>query len=155
MTTEFTFRWPADMPEMTFEALAARLAALCDHGNCMSDVVQIGSTVKIRWYDRAHTVIMIRLYDTTIAILGSDGTVRFPNDDPHLTTTRWIAKIIADNGLGNYASRIRRRKADGPGPEAARGQAGMLVIDWDRSKPVHGQVHLASSRHQPDLSDIR
>ena len=138
---EFIFRFPTDMPPMTFEALAARLADLCDRGNCLADVAEIGSTVKLRWNGRDHSAVLVRLYSTTIAILGKDGTIRFPNDDPHMATREWISKIIHDNGLGRNAWRIPRRVSDGPGPEVKRGRAGLLCIDGDRGKPVHGPVY--------------
>jgi hypothetical protein len=138
---EFLFRWPADTPEMTFESLAARLSDLCDRANCLADTVQIGTTVELRWHGRDHSAVMVRLYSTTIAVLADDGTIRFPNDDPHMTTREWIGKIIYDNGLGGSAWRIRRRASDGQGPAVARGSAGLLCIDGDRDKPVHGPVH--------------
>lgn len=140
---EFIFRFPAGTPPMTFAALAARLSDLCDRANCLADIVRIGTTVELRWSGRNHSAVMVRLYSTTIAILTKDGTVEFPNDDPHLATTEWISKIIYDNGLGDRAWRIRRHASDGAGPEASRGRAGLLCIDGDRSKPVHGRVHLA------------
>lgn len=138
----YVFTFPADTPPMTFEALAARLASLCDSANCLADCIEIGSTVQARWNGRSHDKILVRLYQTTIAILGKDGTIQFPNDDPHMTTTRWIERIVYDNGLGHRVGRIPRRVADGPGPELprSRGKAGLLVIDWDRSAPVHGRV---------------
>jgi hypothetical protein len=138
--SEFLFRFPANTPEMTFDALAHRLDGLCDQEGCTSCYDQIGSTIQVRWYGRRRIGLMVRLYETTIAILGSDDTIKFPNDDPHKTTTEWISKIIHDNGLGRNAWRIRRHAADGPGPEVARGQAGLLCIDGDRGKPVHGRT---------------
>jgi hypothetical protein len=163
--SNFQFRFPADVPDLTFEPLAARLRAVCNLDRCTSCILEIGTTVLVRWGPRRESVL-IRLYSTTIAVLGADGTVRFPNDDPHMATTEWISRIVRDNGLGGGAGRIRRRKSDGPGPEMARGQAGLLCIDWDRDKPVHGPVHLVDrervpagtwqgARHQPDLPDIR
>jgi hypothetical protein len=139
----YIFRFPADTPPMTFEALAARLSALCDHANCLSDYVQIGTTVQLRWNSRDHSAILVRLYETTIVILAKDGTIRFPNDDPHKTTNEWISRIVRDNGLGSGVCRIRRRKSDGPGPAASLGQAGLLCIDGDRDKPVHGRTWTA------------
>lgn len=136
----FIFRFPADTPPMTFEDLAALLSDLCDRANCLSDYVQIGTTIQIRWNGRNHDAILVRLYETTIAILGKDGLIRFPNDDPHKTTTEWISKIIRDNGLGSGAARIRRRKSDGPGLSTGFGRTGLLVIDGDRSRPVHSRI---------------
>jgi hypothetical protein len=138
--SEFIFCFPADMPEMTFEALAARLRAVCDRDRCTSCTSKIGSTVQIRWRTTGRSSILVRLYETTIAVLSWDGTVRFPNDDPHMATTQWISRIVYDNGLGSNVGRIRRRKADGPGPEMARGQAGLLTIDSNRDTPVHGRI---------------
>lgn len=136
----FIFRFPADTPPMTFEALAARLRAVCDHERCLSCYDTIGTTVQIRWHTADRSSVMVRLYETTIAVLTDDDTIRFPNDDPHKTTTEWISKIVHDNGLGHGVCRIRRRKSDGPGPDASRGQAGLLVIDGDRNKPAHGRA---------------
>jgi hypothetical protein len=138
--TNFIFRFPADVPPMTFEALAARLRAVCNLDRCSSCYDTIGTTVQVRWNSRDHSAVLIRLYETTIAILGKDGSIQFPNDDPHKATTEWISKIVRDNGLGSGVCRIRRRKSDGPGPDVALGQAGLLVIDGDRSKPVHGRA---------------
>lgn len=137
--SEYIFRFPAAMPELTFEALTSRLRALCDREQCTSCYDEIGTTVQVRWI-RSKNAIMIRLYGTTIAILSDDGSVQFPADDPHLTTTEWITRIVRDNGLGNRVWRIRRHASDGPGPEVQRGHAGLLVIDGDRDKPVHGRV---------------
>lgn len=137
---EYVFRYPKDTPEMNYNTLAARLRAVCDRERCTSCPLAIGSTVTVRWHDRARSSVMVQLYDTCIAVM-DEHTVRFPNDDPHQTTTEWICKIVADNGLGGNVGRIRRRKADGPGPETRRGgQAGLLVIDFDRDAPVHGRV---------------
>jgi hypothetical protein len=135
----YLFRFPDDVPPMTFEALAARLRAICGHARCMSCYDTIGTTVQVRWHTADRSSVMVRLYDTTIAVLTDDGTIRFPNDDPHMATTEWISKIVRDNGLGSWVGRIRRRKADGPGPETSRGQAGLLVVDG-RDAPVHGRV---------------
>lgn len=136
----YQFRFPADTPEMNYNTLAARLRAVCDRERCTSCTVRVGSTITVRWYDRARTTVQVQLYNTCIAIM-DERTVRFPNDDPHMTTTAWIGKIVADNGLGGNVGRIRRRKADGPGPETSRGgQAGLLVIDFDHNAPVHGRV---------------
>lgn len=136
----YQFKWPADMPEMTFDALAARLRAVCDRERCMSCPAKIGSTVTLRWHVSDKSAVMVRLYQTTIAILTADGTVRFPNDDPHQATTAWIERIVRDNGLGWRVGRIRRHAADGPGPVTPRGEAGLLVIDFERRKPVHGRA---------------
>lgn len=147
----YSFRFPADTPPMTYEALAALLAGHCDRGNCLACHIEIGTTVKVRWASRRHDEILVRLYETTIAILGGDGTIQFPNDDPHQASTAWIGRIISDNGLGCRAGRIRRRRSDGPGPASPRGgQAGLLVIDFDRSAPVHGRTW---HRAQPEISE--
>jgi hypothetical protein len=141
---DFLFRFPADTPEMTFNTLAARLRAVCNRDRCTSCIAKIGSTVTLRWHVRDKSAIQVQLYEVTIAILTGDGTIRFPNDDPHYSTTYWIERIVSDNGLGHRAGRIRRHAADGPGPETGRGgRAGLLAIDFDRDKPVHGRVWTA------------
>lgn len=137
---DYLLRFPADTPPMTFEALAARLRVVCGRERCMSCPAKIGSTVTLRWHTSDRSAVMVRLYQTTIAILTADGTVRFPNDDPHQATTAWIGRIVRDNGLGWRVGRIRRHAADSPGPATSRGYAGLLVIDWDRAKPVHGRA---------------
>lgn len=151
---EYIFRWPADTPEMTYEGLAARLgAAGCDshdrHGRWCT--AKIGTTVTLRWCREA---VQVQLYSTTIAFI-LPGTVVFPNDDPHTATTEWIARIVRDNGIGNGAGRIRRRKSDGPGPMMARGQAGLLCIDYDRDKPVFGPVHQVNRKRMAADRDHR
>lgn len=138
---EYIFRFPHDTPPMTYTALAARLRDRWYPDASGRHHAKIGATVTLRWHTADQSAVMVRLYETTIAILADDGTIRFPNDDPHYASTYWIEKIIADNGLGCRAGRIRRRKSDGPGPQVARGQAGLLCIDFDRDKPVHGRVH--------------
>jgi len=143
------FYFPADTPEMTFTALAARLQAVCSRSQCMSYYATIGTTVQVRWRTTGRSSILVRLYETTIAILSWDGTIRFPNDDPHMTTTEWISKIIYDNGLGSRAWRIRRRASDPPGPEISRGRAGLLCIDGDRDKPVHGRPWCSTRSGSP------
>lgn len=142
--TQYPFRLPVKgMPLMTFEVLAARLNKVCDHyrnPRCTSCTDKIGTTVTLRWHTPTRSALQVRLYDTTIAILTGSGAVKFPNDDPHMTTTEWISRIIADNGLGSGAGRIRRHKADGPGPEGPHGQAGLLCIDGNRENPVHDRL---------------
>ena len=149
------FYFPADTPEMTFTALAARLQAVCSRSQCMSCYATIGTTVQVRWRTTGRSSILVRLYETTIAILSWDGTIRFPNDDPHMTTTEWISKIIYDNGLGSRAWRIRRRASDPPGPEISRGRAGLLCIDGDRDKPVHGRPWLLNPERIARNRDFR
>lgn len=141
---EFIFRFPAATPPMTFEALSARLRALCGEDRCTSCYDEIGTTVQVRWLNRNKGAVMVRLYCTTIAILSDDGSVQFPTDDPHQATTMWIERIVHDNGLGGRVGRIRRHAADGQGPPVARGYAGLLVINWDRARPVFGRVHMRS-----------
>jgi hypothetical protein len=144
---QYIFQFPAGTPPMTFDALAHMLDELCDVERCMSCYARIGSTVQVRWHVRNRSAVTVRLYETTIAILTADGTIRFPNDDPHMATTEWISKIIYDNGLGGRAWRIRRHAADGPGPEVARGRAGLLCIDGDRDKPVYGRAWTVAREH--------
>ena len=137
---EYIFRFPADTPPMTFDDLALRLEETCDQERCTSCYARIGTTVQVRWHTAGRSALLVRLYETTIAILEADGAIRFPNDDPHMATAEWISRIVRDNGLGSGVGRIRRRRADGPGPEGTRGMAGLLVIDGDRDKPVHGRA---------------
>lgn len=143
--SNYIFTYPAGTPPMTFEELSARLNAVCNHyrnPRCTSCTARIGTTITLRWHTADRSSLAVILYETTIAVLTSDETVRFPNDDPHRATSMWIEKIVQDNGIGQYVGRVRRRKADGLGPELNRGRAGLHVIDWNRDKPVHGRVYL-------------
>lgn len=136
--TEFIFRFPADMPELSYRPLDAEIGKLCSQPNCRSCVLEIGTTVKVR---RLPLALEFRLYDTVIAYI-YPGCVEFSKtDDPHQATTEWLTRIVQDNGIGYGVGRIRRHKADGPGPETSRGRAGLLVIEWTRSRPVVGRTY--------------
>lgn len=141
----YIFQFPAGMPDLTFAQLGARLNALCDpaeHPRCTSCELRIGTTVHVRWHgrDRAQGV-SFRLYDTLIARIGPQ-LVWFPeHGDGHTATTYWTERIAADNRIGSSVYRIRRRKADRPGPAVTRGLSGLLVIDGSRDRPVEGYAY--------------
>lgn len=153
---EFIFRFPADTPRLDFETLAGLLR---DRWYPMADgehYATIGTTVRIRWHGgterSAHAAlppaIWIELYGLRIAKV-MPGSVYFPGpDDPHVTTTEWIAKIVRDNRLGSGAFRVRRHKGDGEGPPVARGHAGLLTIDGDRERPVFGHAYPVRTREE-------
>jgi hypothetical protein len=147
------FRFPADTPPMTFGNLAGRLD--CGKAGCTICTARIGTTVTLRWHTRDQSAVAVQLYDTTIAVLASDGTIRFPNDDAHKATGSWIERIVRDNGLGLAVFRIRRRASDGPGNESAVYDSrsgkwsgpGLLVIDGDRAKPAIGRIYRENPAH--------
>jgi len=141
---QYYFRFPADTPELTYDGLAAYVRK---HWRLHPEgwrYAPVGRTVTIherRPGGPGHEVYDVYLYRLRIARLTPNAVSFGQADDGHLATREWLARIVADNGLGSTAWRIRRHKSDGPGPAVARGQAGLLVIDGDRSKPVHGQVY--------------
>jgi hypothetical protein len=135
---DFIFRFPENTPELTYETLGGLTSAACGKFfRCTSCRLHIGTTVSVRWNARGDALI-VRLYDLDIAWLYADRVAFTHEDDPHMATTEWLARIVRDNGIGNTAGRIRRRKADGLGPWTSRGRAGLLVISWSRDMPVIG-----------------
>jgi hypothetical protein len=146
---EYIFRFPANTPELTYETLSAKLAA-CE------GALKIGTTVQV-WED-ARGGVSVQLYDTVIARITPD-EVEFPGPDvPSQATTEWLARIIRDNGIDSGCWRVRRRKSDGPGPEVARGQAGLLVLASppEGRREVFGQSypvnHEAVAEHRAYLA---
>ena len=133
--SNFIIRIPAGTPDLTFDDLDAWLGP--------ASARAIGTTVVIY---RNPDAITIELYGVIIAELSErPRRVRFPSaDDAHLTTTEWLGKIIRDNAIGSSVSRVRRHKADGPGPAVSRGEAGLLIIDGDRGRTVFGQTYPVS-----------
>jgi hypothetical protein len=130
---EYVFRFPAGMPKLDFASLAEWMTG--------HTARRIGATVVVRrtGHGCPHPhVIGIELYGLCIALVKPDRVVFPETRDTHAATSYWLGRIIADNGIGRSAWRIRRRKADRPGPPVARGQAGLLVIDGDRDRPVEG-----------------
>lgn len=153
MYSEYIFRMPYGTPDLDYGSLAEYLVRRAGVTSTrelrnFSSYAEIGTTVRIRWIGPGRDesaalppAIGFWLYGTLIARI-MPGDVYFPRtDDTHQATTYWLAQIIADNAIGTNAGRIRRHKADGPGPMGPRGHAGLLVIDWDRSKPVEGHSY--------------
>src|ERR1700743_864782 len=104
----FIFRYPADMPELSYEVLAAKLDELCDHRRCVSCALEIGTTVKVRRTGEGG--VSLRLYGLDIAHITA-GYVTFGNaDDPHRATAAWLTRVVQDNGIGYGVGRIRRVK---------------------------------------------
>lgn len=136
---EYIFRMPRDVPEMTYEGLDAYL------GKHPSG--RIGTTVTVAYHgSRRHLAaalppaITVTLYQTRIARV-MPGMVYFcPTGDAHQATHAWISRIIADNGIGGMAWRIRRQRHDPPGTPVARGRAGLLTVDGIRERPVEGHA---------------
>lgn len=135
---EYIFRIPQDAPDLDYASLNTWMG--------LRGQRKIGTTVTIVALDEHETAMgqipasfEIWLYETLIARIYPD-RVDFPGpDDPHMATSAWLFKVIRDNAIGHTCFRIRRHKNDGPGPVVARGQAGLLVIDGDRDKPVFGR----------------
>jgi hypothetical protein len=101
----YVFRFPADMPELTFDGL--------------KNVTHIGGTVEVIEYTE---FLAIRLYATTIARLGR-GWVEFPErTDRHQATRMWLEQIVRDNRLGSTVYRNRKGEAtiDGEWPIEGR-----------------------------------
>jgi hypothetical protein len=130
--SNYLLRIPQGIPELTFDDLDAWLGR--------RSACAIGTTVVVH---RTPEAITIELYGLVIAELYErPRRVTFPSaDDAHLTTAAWITRIVRDNAIGTSVYRVRRHKADGPGPAVSRGQAGLLVIDGDRGKTVFGQTY--------------
>ncbi len=149
---EYIFRFPAGCPDLDFESLLTWMQAPnrgheIGHGGRKA---KIGTTVLVvhrgpfRSPDAAlppafdiwlHDLLIARVFHGRVWVTGTD--------DPHQATTAWLARIIQDNAIGTSLYRVRRRKADDPGPAVARGRAGLLVIDSDRSRPALGHLHQA------------
>jgi hypothetical protein len=154
---DFIFRFPADCPRLDFETLAELLRTRWYPMASGEHYAKIGTTVRVRWHggaERSATAALppavnFELYDLRIARI-MPGAVYFPGpDDPHVTTTEWIARIIRDNRIGNGAGRVRRHKGDGEGPPIPRGgRAGLLTVDWDRNRPVFGHAYPARTRQE-------
>lgn len=131
---QYIFRWSANVPQLSYAGLRRYLDEK-DAGRR-----EIGSTVEVRAIPGA---VIFRLYELDLAIIsGAPMHVKFTQaDDPREATKHWLSRIVQDNDLGHGVSRVRRRKSDGPGPRHGHGEAGVLVIDGNRDKPVIGQTY--------------
>jgi len=133
----YIFRFPADVPKLTYEALNAYVLATPQGRAYVRR--DIGTTVTVTLGDGC---ARLTLYGYTLAAI-YPGRVEFnATDDAHMSTTAWLGKIVRDNKLGGTAWRIRRHASDGEGPCVPRGHAGLLTIDGHRSEPVFGQTYL-------------
>lgn len=133
---QYIFRFPAGVPKLTYEALETYvLATPMGRMNVRRD---IGTTVTVTL---EHDSARVRLYGYTLAVLRSHQVAFNSTDDPHMSTSAWLSKIIRDNGIGGLAWRIRRHASDGEGPCVPRGHAGLLTIDGDRNRPVFGNTY--------------
>jgi hypothetical protein len=129
---EYIFRFPANMPELSYEALRAGLDATWT-------ALRIGSTVQV-WED-ARGGVAVQLYDTVIARVCADRVEFTEADDGRMATSEWLAQILRDNGIAGGCGRVRRRKADGPGPWVSRGRAGLLVLcEYDGPRDARREV---------------
>jgi hypothetical protein len=147
MSSPYIFQIPRDCPELTYGALAAHEEKHWRPDASGGRYARIGTTVTITYADGPVTGCPMpermdfRLYELLIARIYRDSVYFCQTGDAHTATTAWLARIVRDNGIGGNIWRIPRRKADGPGPEVARGQAGLLVIDGDRNRPVEGHFY--------------
>jgi hypothetical protein len=134
---QYLLRFPENTPELTYEALTAYEEKHWHPYADGSRYAPIGTTVTITKAGDLNA-FDLRLYGLTIARIFQD-QVFFPlTGDAHMATREWLGKIVRDNGIGSSVWRIRRRTTDGPGPYVARGRAGLLCIDGNRSRPVEG-----------------
>jgi hypothetical protein len=132
----YIFRFPANVPELTFEALSPLVTAACgSYPKCQSCHLMIGATVTVRW-NRAGDALIIRLYETDLAWVYADHVAFNAHGDVHMSTREWLAAIVRDNGVGVNPWRVRRRKSDGPG------LGGVLCLGGDRDKPLEGHSYL-------------
>lgn len=139
--TDYIFRFPASMPSLTYEALHAYI--LARPAGSIVPHRAIGTTVTVLQGDG---FVWLKLYDTTLAVIFPDRVEFTSTDDPHMATSAWLSKIVRDNRLGSTVWRIRRHAGDRPGPRVARGRAGLLAIDGDRSRPVTGRTYPTRTR---------
>lgn len=96
----FTFPKAADFP-FTFDGLDEYLKAGRDFWKR-----KVGTTVTVERSLSQHFIV--KLYDTEVAIVGQDGSVTVPlaiNDHGSQATTKWVAKVLQDNGLGTFVYR--------------------------------------------------
>jgi hypothetical protein len=138
----YVFRLPKDTPDMTYANLSRLLWESQRTGQ--DPDIKVGTTVRISWLHHLpdYHVIVIWLYDLAIAHIREDSVTFMPKgDDGHKATNHWLSVIARHNGIAFGTGRIKRLKADGPGPEVARGQAGLLVLDWNRECPVVGKTY--------------
>lgn len=138
--SNYIFRFPADVPKLTYESLNAYILARPAGAILLSRA--IGTTVTVL---QGESFVWLKLYDTILAVIFAEKVTFSPHDDPHLATTAWIGKIVRDNGIGGTVWRERRHAGDGEGPRVPRGRAGLLAIDGDRSRPVFGHTYTKGS----------
>lgn len=132
----YIFRFPANMPELTFEALSPLVTAACgSYPKCQSCQLKIGTTVTVRW-NRVGDALIIRLYEVDLAWVYADHVAFNRHGDVHASTREWLAAIVRDNGVGANPWRVPRRKSDGPGV------SGILCLGGERDKPLEGHSYL-------------
>jgi hypothetical protein len=108
----------------------------------------IGTAVVARWYGRgAQTgdlppVISIELRGQCLAFVKPD-LVRFPATlDGSLPAAReWLSRIVADNGLGSAATRVRVTVAP-------HERHWMLAIDGDKDRLLTGNDYLTEQEQE-------
>src|SRR4249920_2726961 len=134
------FSWPAGMPRLTFEGLGGWLEFEPER--------PLGRTIWVRRYgtgakERLEPVISLELYGACIALFRA-GRVTFPETgSTRIAATYWLSQVVADARIGGHVERVPRRKRDRPGPAGSRGEAGLLVIDGNRDRPVEGFAYRA------------
>ena len=130
-----TFSWPAGMPQLTFEALTIWLEAGPER--------PLGRTAWVRRYGTGpaaylEPVTSLELHGACITLFKANRVIFPESGSTRISATYWLSQVVADSRIGGHVERVPRRKRDGPGPANARGQAGLLVIDGNRDRPVEG-----------------
>jgi hypothetical protein len=112
----------------------------------------IGTSVMVRWYGRGAQsgdlppVISIELRGRCLAFVKPD-RVRFPvTIDSSLPSVReWLSLIVADNGLGAEATRVRVTTA----PHERRR---LLAIDGDKDRLLAGNDYLTEQDEEEEVA---
>lgn len=118
---EYLYRFPRNVPRLTWEGLSAP---------AQDDVRRFGLHAEI--HRESATSCKVLLYGACIAVITPEGVYFTTHSTAHLKTDQWISRIIRDHGLGCQARRVRQRD---------NGVATILCIDGDRSRPVLGRFY--------------
>lgn len=92
MTEPYPFRFPAEMPSLTYAGLEG--------------IERIGSTVRV--VTMAGGTRVLRLYRTSIAWIEPESVYFAKTGDTHQATRMWLEHIVQDNGIGRSVYRDRR-----------------------------------------------
>jgi hypothetical protein len=125
----YVFRFPADTPELTYEALHAYVGK--GNGACRA----IGTTVEVTDYTGSifGDMVVLNLYGTQIARIYKDA-VTFPvHGHSEQATRNWLVRIVANNGIGFNIWRVARQHK--------KVRRSFYVIDGDRNRPLEGRSY--------------